>query len=205
MTKMYRFLQGVFRPIYKLFFRLEVKGLENELEEGACLICANHISMHDIFFIGTHLKRQIYFFAKKELFKNPILRKVLTSFGTIPVNRGAGDLKAIKSTIEVLEKGNYVGLFPQGTRIPDKEPSVDDAKAGVGLFAYRSKCSILPVHIKTKNYRVRLFRKVTVTIGKPIPFEELGFSAEKSNMAEYNAASRLIFERICELGKEEQS
>ena len=205
MTKMYRFFRGVFRPIYKLFFRLEVKGLENELKEGACLICANHISMHDIFFIGTQLNRQIYFFAKKELFKNPILRKILTSFGTIPVNRGAGDLKAIKSTIEVLEKGNYVGLFPQGTRIPDKEPSVDDAKAGVGLFAYRSKCSILPVHIKTKNYRVRLFRKVTVTIGKPISFEELGFSAEKSNMAEYNAASKLIFERICELGKEEQN
>ena len=202
MTKMYRFFQILFWPIYKLFFRLEVKGLENEMKEGACIICANHISMHDIFFLGTHLKRQIYFFAKKELFKNPILGKILRAFGTISVNRGAGDLKAIKSTIEVLEKGNYVGLFPQGTRIPDKVPSVDDAKGGVGLFAYRSKCSILPVHIKTKNYRVRLFRKVTVIIGEPIPHEALGF--EKGNMAEYNAASRYIFEKICELGKEEQ-
>ena len=205
MTKMYRFFRALFRPVYKLFFRLEVKGLENELEEGACLICANHISMNDIFFIGTQLNRQIYFFAKKELFKNPILAKILRSFGTISVNRGAGDLKAIKSTIEVLEKGNYVGLFPQGTRIPDKEPSVDDAKGGVGLFAYRSKCSILPVHIKTKNYRVRLFRKVKVIVGKPIPYEELGFTSEKGNMAEYNAASKLIFERICELGKEAQN
>ena len=204
MTKLYLFLQCVFKPIYKIFFGLKAEGLENEPTEGACIICANHISMHDIFFIGTHLKRQIYFFAKKELFKNPILGKILRSFGTISVNRGAGDLKAIKSTIEVLEKGNYVGLFPQGTRIPDKEPSPDDAKAGVGLFAYRSKCSILPVHIKTKNYRVRLFRKVTVIIGKPISYEELGFTSEKGNMAEYNAASRLIFERICELGKEEQ-
>ena len=205
MTKMYRFFQCLFRPIYKVFFRVEVKGLENELKEGACLICANHLSMNDIFFIGTHLKRQIYFFAKKELFKNKLLGKILRSFGTIPVNRGAGDLKAIKSTIEVLEKGNYVGLFPQGTRIPDKEPCVDDAKAGVGLFAFRAKCSVLPIHIKTKNYRVRLFRKVTVIIGKPISYEELGFKSEKGNMAEYTAASRLIFERICELGKEEQN
>ncbi len=204
MTKMYRFFRSLFRPIYKIFFRLEVKGLENELKEGACLICANHISMNDIFFIGTQLNRQIYFFAKKELFKNKLLAKILLSFGTIPVNRGAGDLKAIRSTIDVLEKGNYVGLFPQGTRIPDREPSVDDAKGGVGLFAFRAKCSVLPIHIKTKNYRVRLFRKVTVTIGKPIAYEELGFSAEKSNMAEYNAASRYIFERICELGNEEQ-
>ena len=69
MTKMYRFLQALFRPIYKLFFRVEVRGLENEMKEGACIICANHISMHDIFFIGTHLKRQIYFFAKKSCLK----------------------------------------------------------------------------------------------------------------------------------------
>ena len=66
----------------------------------------------------------------------------------------------------------------------------------------RTKCSILPIHIKTKNYRVRLFRKVKVVIGKPIPYEELSF--EKGNMAEYNAAAKMIFERICELGKEEQ-
>ena len=200
MTKLYRFLQIIFKPIYKLFFRLEVRGLENELKEGACIICANHISMHDIFFIGTHLKRQIYFFAKKELFKNPILGKILRSFGTISVNRGVGDLKSINETIKVLNEGKYVGLFPQGTRIPDKEPSVEDVKAGVGLFAYRTKCSVLPVHIQTKNYRVRLFRKVIVTIGKPIPYEDLGY--EKGNMAEYRAASQFIFERICELGKE---
>jgi D-lyxose ketol-isomerase len=48
--------------------------------------------MHDIFFIGVHMKRQIYFFAKKELFKNPILGKILRSFGTISVNRGGADL-----------------------------------------------------------------------------------------------------------------
>ena len=69
----------------------------------------------------------------------------------------------------------------------------------LGLLYYKTK-----LYIKTKNYRVRLFRKVTVIIGKPISYEELGFTSEKGNMAEYNAASRYIFERICELGKEEQ-
>ncbi len=201
MTKLYRFLQIVFKPFYKLFFGLKAEGLENEPEEGACIICANHISMHDIFFMGVSLKRQIYFFAKKELFKNPILGKILRAFGTISVNRGAADLKAITSTIEVLNDGKYVGLFPQGTRMPDKEPSPDGVKGGVGLFAYRAKCSILPVHIQTKNYRVRIFRKVKIIVGEPIPYEDLGF--EKGTMAEYNAASKLIFERICELGKED--
>ena len=122
MTKLYRFLQCVFKPIYKLFFGLKAEGLENEPTEGACIICANHISMHDIFFIGVNLKRQIYFFAKKELFKNPILAKILRSFGTISVNRGMADLKAINATIDVLKDGKYVGLFPQAPVSPTKNP-----------------------------------------------------------------------------------
>ena len=69
-NKLYRFLQIVVKPFYKLFFRMEVIGQENELMDGPCLICANHISNHDILFLALNLKRQIYFFAKRELFNS---------------------------------------------------------------------------------------------------------------------------------------
>ena len=134
-----------------------------------------------------------------ELFKNPLLAKFLRSFGTISVNRGTVDLHSITATIEVLRSGGYIGLFPQGTRMPDKEPSAEDVKSGVGLIAYRAKSNVLPVYIQTKNNRIRLFRPVTVIIGKPILYDELGF--EKGGMAEYDAASKRIFERILEIGK----
>lgn len=199
MNKGYRFLQILLKPFYKIFYRMHVIGLENELPDGPCIICANHISMHDIFLIAVNLKRQIFFFAKKELFKNPLLAKFLRSFGTISVNRGTVDLHSITATIEVLQSGGYIGLFPQGTRMPDKEPSTSDVKSGVGLIAYRAKSNVLPVYIKTKNNRIRLFRPVTVIIGKPILYDEFGF--EKGGMAEYDAASKLIFERILEIGK----
>ena len=199
MNKGYRFLQILLKPFYKIFYRMRVTGLENELPEGLCIICANHISMHDIFLIAVNLKRQIFFFAKKELFKNPLLAKFLRSFGTISVNRGTVDLHSITATIEVLRSGGYIGLFPQGTRMPDKEPAAEDVKSGVGLIAYRAKSNVLPVYIQTKNNRIRLFRPVTVIIGKPILYDELGF--EKGGMAEYDAASKRIFERILESGK----
>ena len=80
-------------------------GLENELPDGPCIICANHISMHDIFLIAVNLKRQIFFFAKKELFKNPLLARFLRSFGTISVNRGTVDLHSITQSIDVLKSG----------------------------------------------------------------------------------------------------
>ncbi len=193
----YRFLQIVVKPFYCLFFRLEIKGRENELLEGPCLICANHISNHDIVFLGVSLKRQIYFFAKRELFRFKPFGAILKWFGTISVSRGQVDLKAINQTIEVLKTGGYIGIFPQGTRTHIK-PSPEQAKSGVGLMAYRAKANVLPIYIESKKYRVRLFRKVTVTIGKPIAYEELGF--EKGGMAEYNAAANTIFTKICELG-----
>ena len=105
MNKGYRFLQILLKPFYKIFYRMRVTGLENELPDGPCIICANHISMHDIFLIAVNLKRQIFFFAKKELFKNPLLARFLRSFGTISVNRGTVDLHSITATIEVLRAG----------------------------------------------------------------------------------------------------
>ncbi len=193
----YRFLQIVVKPFYKLFFRLEINGRENELPEGPCLICSNHISNHDIVFLAVSLKRQIYFFAKRELFKFKPFGAILKWFGTISVSRGQVDLKAITQTIDVLKDGGYIGIFPQGTRT-HKVPAPEQAKSGVGLMAYRAKANVLPIHIETKNHRVRMFRKVTVTIGKPISYEELCF--EKGGMAEYNEAARVIFTKICELG-----
>lgn len=199
-NKFYHFLQIVFRPFYKLFFRMEVHGRENELMDGPCLICANHVSNHDIIFLAINLKRQIYFFAKRELFKFKPFGALLRWFGTISVSRGQVDLKAITQSIDVLKQGGYVGIFPQGTRTHE-DPKPEQAKSGVGLMAYRAKSNVLPVYIKTEKHRVRLFRKVTVTIGKPIMYEELGF--EKGGMAEYNEAAKKIFERICELGGNE--
>ncbi len=194
----YRFLRGLVRPFYKLFFRLEIIGRENELTEGPCLICANHISNHDIVFLALALKRQIYFFAKRELFKFKPFGAILRAFGTISVNRGTVDLKSINESIAVLKDGGYIGIFPQGTRTHE-EHKPEQAKSGVGLMAYRARANVLPIYIETKNHRVRLFRKVRVIIGKPMAFEALGY--EKGGMTEYNHAAKTIFTEICALGE----
>lgn len=198
MNKAYRFLQVILRPFYKLFHRLTVVGQENEPKSGACLICANHISNHDVFMIAVSLKRQISFFAKKELFDNVLTRWFVKGLGAIPVNRGKADLHSIRASLDVLKSGGYIGIFPQGTRMPGKVPSPGDAKGGVGLFAYRARSNVLPIFIESKNNRTRLFGRTKLTIGKCISFEELGFT--KGGMEEYDRAAKTIFTRICELG-----
>lgn len=73
---------------FKLFYRVEVKGLENVPEKGPVLLCANHLGQMDMFFIGYKLNRLVRWVAKAELFKNPLLSAVITWLGAVPINRG---------------------------------------------------------------------------------------------------------------------
>ncbi|MBO5701738.1 MAG: hypothetical protein J6S71_04805, partial [Clostridia bacterium] len=70
-----------------------------------------------------------------------------------------------------------------------------------GLIASKAKASVLPIHIKTKNYRIKPFRKVTLIIGDPIPYEEYTKNGEIEG--DSRAITQYIFDRICELGKED--
>ena len=106
----------------------------------------------------------------------------------------------MNEVISSLEKGEAVGIFPQGTRIPGKDPAETKIKSGIGLIAYHAKATVLPVFIGAKGMKVRPFRKTEVRFGKPIAFDELGF--ENGGIDEYRHASEIIFEKICELGKD---
>jgi 1-acyl-sn-glycerol-3-phosphate acyltransferase len=101
----------------------------------------------------------------------------------------------------MLEDGYCVGMFPQGTRRAGVDPETTPIKAGAGLIASKSKASVLPIHIKTKEYRIKAFRRVTLVIGDPIPYEEYTMGGELEG--DSRAITQYIFDRIIALGKEE--
>lgn len=196
MTAFYRFLYRIAPGLLRFFYRVKLVG-KPDVPDGPYIVCANHISAIDVLFLAIGVKRQIFFFAKAEAFSLPLLGKAVKALGAVPVRRGEADVGAIKSAVSILKEDKLLGLFPQGTRMPGKAPLADEAKSGVGLIAYRGHAGIIPAHIETKNYRIRLFRKVTVTFGQPIPYDDLGFI--EGNMAEFQAVSHRIFSEICEL------
>lgn len=198
MSFIYR-LFYILSPIYyKIFYRLRVHGKKVNPAEGKYILCANHISINDIFLAAMCVKKQVFYMAKAETSDIPILGGTVKKL-TIPVHRGASDISAIKAAINAVNEGKVLGIFPQGTRMPGKEPSPADAKSGVGLISYRTKANIIPVLIKTKDYKIKLFRRIDVYIGDIIPFEELGF--ERGGSMEMDRASKLIFEKIVSLDK----
>jgi len=122
---------------------------------------------------------------------------LIKALGAFPVKRGAADIAAMKTAIGHLKNGDAVGVFPQGTRCFGKDPKDTEVKNGVGMIACRSKADVLPVAIKTKKYKMLIFRKVYITIGEVIPFEDLGF--ENGNQEEYSKASEYAFGKVLEL------
>lgn len=198
-TAAHKCLAGFFRLIY----RVKRTGIENEPTEGPVIVCANHLSDHDVIILAAALKRQVRYFAKAELFKIPVLKQLITALGAFPVERqnALATATSIKNTVQLLSEGQMVGIYPQGKRYIGIDPRATSVKGGVGLIAARTHAKVLPVCIRTKGWKVKLFKRTYVSIGKPIEFEELGITDGKGD--EYQKAAELIFSRITEMIPEE--
>lgn len=198
MNKFYKCLYFLLSKYFRLLYRIKVDGLANEPQDGALLICANHTSFRDILVLAVTLRHhQIRFCAKAELFKIPILRHLFRALGAFPLHRGQADVAAIKGAIGMLEAGESVGIFPQGTRHAGEVPTVDQFRNGVGMIACRAKADVLPMLIYNKGMRVRPFRRTYVRIGEVISCADFGFV--NGGKTEYTAAAAKIAAHICAL------
>ncbi len=192
-TKMKKFFAGLFRRL----LRIKVVNLENEPIDTNYIVCCNHTALLDVVVIAAGLKRQVRFMAKKEAFKVPILNWFIKSMGAFPVDRKGGDVGAIKKTIEILNSGSCVGIFPQGTRCPYKNPRETEIKDGIGMVAKRANVGVLPVAIKTKKGKLKFFRKTELIIGEYIPLESL--TLDGSNKEQYDIITKTAFNETCKL------
>ena len=201
-SRFYAVLHFLLAVPVRLLFRIKVVGKENEprREAGPYLICANHQSVLDpVFLCAATRRQQPHFMAKEELFRVFFLGRLVRMLGAYPVSRGRSDVGAVKKTIALLKNGVSVGMFPQGTRCPDRDPADCKIKFGAAMIATHAGVQILPAHIKMKNYRWRFFRRVTVVLGEPIPFERFGYDAEKPG--EYARIAGEVYAEICRLGE----
>lgn len=201
-SKFYAFLKKTIGGLVGWMFRVHVHGAENEptQEEGPYIVVANHISNADPVFLCVALNhQQPHFMAKKELFKVPLVNKLVAALGAYPVDRGGADVGAIKKTIKMLGDGISIGMFPQGHRQRGIDPRETEVKTGVAMVAVRAKATVLPCFIETKKRKWSAFCRVDVYVGKPIKFEELAYDAEASG--EYARISNYVFDKVCAIGE----
>ena len=163
------FLCVVYRLFAMLFHPVRVIGRENMVREGSVILCANHVSLQDPMVLDVYLGRLIRFMAKKELFENRFMNRVMTWLGAFPVSRGESDLSAMRTSLKLLADGEALGIFPEGHRYVDGE--MHEFGNGLALIALRSGAPVVPAYIQGSY---RLFRRVTVTVGAPVALDDLG-------------------------------
>ena len=198
MNGFYRRIKKLFGWIFKKLYRVRIINPEKEVTDKPYIVCCNHTALMDVTVISLAMKTQVRYMAKKEVFKIPLLRGFVKAMGAFPVDRKRGDVGAVKKTIELLKNGECVGVFPQGTRMPYVHPKDTTIKNGIGMFAERAGVGIVPVCIRTKKHKLKLFRKTEFIIGDYISPSELAFD-EYTGKEKYQKIADYAFSKVVEL------
>lgn len=159
------------RALFRVLFRLEVRGTDHVPPQGAVLLASNHTGFLDGPLLFALSPRPASFLAKSELFVGPVSR-LLGWLGQIPVRRGRPDRGALRAGLGVLASGGALGVFPEGTRGDGELEQVSD---GLAYLALRSGAPVVPVAVlgtaeaMPKGSRVPRWRApVTVAFGEPV-------------------------------------
>jgi 1-acyl-sn-glycerol-3-phosphate acyltransferase len=206
----------IFRGIARAIVRIQVEGdLASIPRTGPLIVAANHASSADPVLIGAFLPktlgRPLNWLGKRELVEMPVIGWFMRRVPIHPVDRATADLEAFRVAMRILESGNILAVFPEGTRSEDG--ILQPAKDGAAVLALRSGAPVLPVAVGDsdrmwpKHSRLpRPGRTVTVRYGRPFRVaEELPLAPSgMDRRAAKEAATELIMARIAELLPERQ-
>lgn len=214
LTPLIRFVCFVFRIVVRIFARVRIEGdLAGIPRSGAFIMAANHASSADPVLIGAFLNppfgRPMNWLGKREVFDNPILAWMARRGGVHPVDRDAADVDAFRSAMRILESGNILAIFPEGTR--SRDGALHEAKQGVGVLALKAGSPILPVAVidtdrmwPRGSFMPRFGSRVTVRIGRPFTVEPATPGPGRDRRAASGAATRRIMAEIARLLPERQ-
>ena len=178
----YWLVKAVLAPILRLLFRPYVTGAENLPEEGAAILAGNHTTFLDNFMIPLVVPRRVTFLAKSDYFtgrgpKGWLQRQFFSGVGMIPIDRSGGKASeaALRTGLKVLEQGELLALYPEGTRSPDGR--LYRGKTGVARMALEAGVPVIPVGLigmfdvqPGGGGMPKIGRRIELRIGKPLDF-----------------------------------
>ncbi len=199
---LYYFGRFLFWLVFKFVFRLKVSGGDNIPSAGPALVCANHQSFIDPPVVGAAMRRPIHFMARHDLFTVPVLGWLIARTNAFPVKRtGAGDTAAFKNVFRLLEKGELLLLFPEGTR--SRDGNLQKPSAGAGLIAYQARVPVIPCYVSgsrdilPRGSKFIKLHPLKVYFGPPVDLDAC-YGREK-NKELYQEISARIMAGIAEL------
>jgi len=170
--------------VWHIGFRIRVIGRENLPKEGGFVLAPNHISAIDPVFvvIARFWGKRLLIMAKEEIMQvNPVFTWMFRHVGVVGIERGRGDVNVVDELIGDVQKGQGLLIFPEGTR--SKTGQVGKVKSGAFVIASAAGVPMVPCRIIYEPGRMKVFCRVRVCFGTPIPAEELYLGETKSASA----------------------
>jgi 1-acyl-sn-glycerol-3-phosphate acyltransferase len=173
--QLYDVAMKVIGPVFRTSWKLETEGLEHIPESGPAIMCPNHTSVLDSFFLPLALPRRITYVGKAEYMDDWKTKYLFPALGMIPIDRSGGNASqaALDAAQQVLDRGELFGIYPEGTR--SRSGKLHRGHTGPARLALRTGAPIIPVGIRgardvmppdAKFPKLRL--PVTVRFGRPI-------------------------------------
>jgi len=168
-------------PLLKVLFRAWVVGAENVPKHGAAILASNHLSFIDSIFLPLYLDRRVSFLAKSEYFRGTgfkgwATRAFMNATGQLPIDRSGGKASeaSLNTGLEVLSRGELLGIYPEGTRSPDGK--MYRGRTGIARMVLEAGVPIIPVAmIDTEKVQpigapLPRVRRIGIVIGRPLDF-----------------------------------
>jgi 1-acyl-sn-glycerol-3-phosphate acyltransferase len=171
----------VIGPVLKAIFRPWIVGRRNVPSSGAAILASNHLSFADSIFLPLLVDCPVAFLAKSDYFtgrgiKGWATRMFMKATGQLPIDRSGGKASeaSLNTGLQVLGRGELLGIYPEGTRSPDGK--LYRGRTGIARMALEAKVPVVPVVMVDTDTmmpigrRVPRIARVGVVIGEPLDF-----------------------------------
>ena len=169
----YRVMRWIVADGSRVLYRVRVIGGDRVPKAGGFVLAPSHRSMMDIPFAAIVTTRRIRFMGKEALFRVPVLGTLFSWLGGFPVARDGTDRKAVRDSVAMLEAGEVLCVYPEGTR--QHGPKIQPLQPGAAYLALRAGVPILPIGIAGSEEILRghphpnpRFKRVVIAVGEPI-------------------------------------
>ena len=189
----YEIIRGLAVVVFHTLMPVKCHHRERLDAEAPYVLIANHRHALDPVAMAMFVrKRQICFLGKKELGRNKLANRILTSAHVILVGRGDTDMAAMRSCMKAIRMKKILLIFPEGTR--HHKEQMEAIQNGTSLIALRSGAPIIPIYI---DREMGFFKRTNMYCGEPIPCDDLkakGINAETCE--EMNERFRRTFRKM---------
>ena len=189
----YFFLKNfVLGPILRVLFRPWIRGKQNVPKTGAAILASNHLSFSDSIFLPLKVSRPVTFLAKSDYFtgkgvKGAVVRWFFKATGQLPIDRSGGKASedSLNTGLGVLERGLFLGIYPEGTRSPDGK--LYRGRTGIARMVLQARVPVIPVamidteKVQRIGQTIPKIRRVGVVMGDPLDFSRFaGMDGERA-------------------------